>query len=325
MNSLCIHCMTHWRRMQISDSSIVIWSGIMGSLSQRKAENMARYTTFLHSIRGALLILWKSRVTGHVDSKYLSFFYPDKSHSMQQMHQHHPPQSGCAPLSQQFFDSYPSSDTSQPFEGVPVGYNTHTSSPYSQHSESGYQAGVQRVVDPMRADSRQHPLHVESLVGHSASQSNPRQTQPAQGHQPYRSSHTALSSLRSYPSGSFVQSQYESTGMGRTQSGPDRKPLGFPATIETQGDAKNYQNPLVQAGVQQYLPRQLGLHPTDGRDYRSAGQSYPVSIASSNRDPHSRSNISSRTAVSDPQFVSGPWASSTPPNPDRQPQPPHYG
>lgn len=111
--------------------------------------------------------------------------------------------------------------------------------------------------------------------------------------------------------------------MGRTQSGPGGNSLGFPATSETQGNAQNYRNPLVQASVQQYIPQQqtgyfggTSLH----HDPVSFRQAEPPT---SHQEEWSSTNMPLRTAASDPQFVSGPWASPTPSRGD-PPRAPRY-
>lgn len=202
----------------------------------------------------------------------------------------------------------------------------HHTQNYGSHSNRseyiGHLPGSQGIGDPIQPDFGQYTHQIEAFERHSAP--NSRQSKAAQCHQNYGSSNTPQLFMHPYSSGSVAQGQYESTSMGRTQSGPDMKPLGFPATTETQRDAQNYQNPLVQAALQQYLPQRHSLHATRGNDPRGAGQPHQVSTPSSSRNQWTGTNTSLRTAASDPQFVSGPWASSTPPT-HVPPQPPRYG
>ncbi|KAJ5623938.1 hypothetical protein N7510_000247 [Penicillium lagena] len=103
--------------------------------------------------------------------------------------------------------------------------------------------------------------------------------------------------------------------------------LTQPGTVTSSHTAPTFQtgpqysqNPLVQASINRYLPSQI-QHPGGGTFvYTGTAQqhsTYPIPgdrpAGDSNQGP---GNVleSSRTAASDPQFVSGPWASpSTPP------------
>lgn len=92
--------------------------------------------------------------------------------------------------------------------------------------------------------------------------------------------------------------------------------LGAP-TLQT--GPQYYQNPLVQAGVNRYLPSQIH-QPSSGTVYTGTAQQHNAYPGQGDRRPAGDSNPGvgpvlepSRTAASDPQFVSGPWASSSTP------------
>ncbi|KAJ5132984.1 hypothetical protein N7448_007142 [Penicillium atrosanguineum] len=65
--------------------------------------------------------------------------------------------------------------------------------------------------------------------------------------------------------------------------------------------------PLVQVGAQRYLPQQQA-------DHLGATHQYHPGPPTVQQGQRSGAPASSRIATSDPQFISGPWASSTPPS-----------
>lgn len=131
----------------------------------------------------------------------------------------------------------------------------------------------------------------------------------------YQQTGHALDSVGSASSHGFSQQsppypydQYSSASMARTQSGTGFNSMVFPPASETQSGAQYYQNPLVQAGMHQYLhqpqKQQSGDSVTPGysiQNQHAAGQENPWATS----DPRL-----SRSAASDPQFISGPWGSS---------------
>ena len=160
------------------------------------------------------------------------------------------------------------------------------------------------------------PLH-ESFNTHSGGQSqSPMQYPPDGSHsqqdasfyqQGFSGPSPGAHSAQAYQSQpSSAHGQYHSTSMARAQSGPGFGALGFPAVPDTHGNAHQYQNPLVQVGAQQYLPQQQADHP-------GATQQYHPGPSTVQQGQRPGASASSRIATSDPQFVSGPWASSTPP------------
>lgn len=149
-----------------------------------------------------------------------------------------------------------------------------------------------------------------ALGKHSLHAANSQQSNHAQQHAPYGTSEYSSSHI--YPSRSTAFSQYHSTAMGRTQSGPGGNSLGFPATPETQGNAQNYRNPLVQAGVQQYIHQQQTGYFSGASLHHGPASSRQAEPSPSHQGEWSNTNIPLRTAAPDPQFVSGPWASPIP-------------
>lgn len=130
-----------------------------------------------------------------------------------------------------------------------------------------------------------------------------------------RSDTTGHSPFYGYmPQSSGLQNQYTGGAhIAPTVSGNGFNSAVLPAAPEPQGSTRFYQNPIVQANVHQHPSphhypnqHQTGHHArTDV--HSSAGKSGPAG-------QHSPwNNVGSRTAASDTQFVSGPWASSTPP------------
>ncbi|OQE28493.1 hypothetical protein PENSTE_c003G00864 [Penicillium steckii] len=115
-----------------------------------------------------------------------------------------------------------------------------------------------------------------------------------------------------YPTPSF--NQYQATNMSRTHSSTNYSPSGYSASGTNPGGAGDYQNPLVKAGMHQYLPSPQHVgHLQGGHHLAGAGNSLQNGTPSGYQNQSGASNsIGLRSAASDPQFVSGPW-SSTPP------------
>lgn len=110
-------------------------------------------------------------------------------------------------------------------------------------------------------------------------------------------------------------------GTSLTQPGTVTSFHTVPGALTSQPGPQYYQNPLVQAGVNRYLPSQVCQPGSGTSAYTGTAQQHNAYPSQGDR-PASESNQGagpvlepSRTAASDPQFVSGPWASSsTPPN-----------
>lgn len=192
---------------------------------------------------------------------------------------------------------------------VPQGSRTSNPAPYEDECIN-LRAGSHGTRNSNSRDSQPSTQQSGTAVGYSASRSHPHQSDMYSRQVGYGSNTAAHSSSYIHPSSSAAYNQYQSTSMGRTQSGPGMHPRGFPTTPETHGNAQNYQNPLVKAGLQQYLPRQYA---NDSNAHPSHGHSYQAGGSADHQGQWPSSNTSLRTAASDPQFVSGPWSSSTPP------------
>lgn len=196
--------------------------------------------------------------------------------------------------------------------------HAHTQRPPPQSGSLGYSQPFYNTYSTAQgAESA-----LGSFVGHSLPPANPQHSKYAQQQAPYGTAVQQPSS-HLYPSSSAAYSRYHSTSMGRTQSGPGVHSLGFPATPETQGNAQNYRNPLVEAGIQQYIPQQHTGYPSSGSVHPGLGHSHQAGPSRGRQDEWLSTNMPLRTAASDPQFISGPWASSTPP-PGESPRAPRY-
>lgn len=117
------------------------------------------------------------------------------------------------------------------------------------------------------------------------------------------------------------QGQYSASNMARTESGTGFNSMVFPPAPDSHG-AHYYQDPIIQAGIQQYaLPKPQ--HNNTGRinDFSGAAWQQSQQQLDAQHQPPSTDPGRPRTASSHPQFVSGPWASSTPPQslPGQQP------
>lgn len=244
--------------------------------------------------------------------------------------QHHmisnaPPQSvstnsGSSGLSQSFFASYPTPQTTEHPPGNFASQSSQSSSLSFPGGElSGSRAGLHAPYESVSAHSQDPTDHHHSTTGYPLSRSHSHQSAAFQheGHPDPSTRNPPLHAYASQPS--FSHHQYQVTDMARTQSGPGHSSQGFPAAPGNKGSAQYYQNPLVQAGVQQYLPQHQGNHTTAAGVYPGTG--YPYHPPSDVQRHWSNSQVSSRVAASDSQFVSGPWASSTPPS--SGPQHPH--
>ncbi|KAJ5634143.1 hypothetical protein N7528_001985 [Penicillium herquei] len=106
-------------------------------------------------------------------------------------------------------------------------------------------------------------------------------------------------------------SQYNNKHMAGVQSGTGFNSMVFPPTVGPQNSGQYYQNPLIQAGMHQYLAQQPAQQPSGSMP----ASNYPFQNASTGSQQHQWSTSDprlSRTAASDPQFISGPWGSTPP-------------
>lgn len=183
--------------------------------------------------------------------------------------------------------------------------NAYTQFPPPQSGPSG----MSQPIHSTYATTQSAQDALGAFMSHSLHSENPQQSRYAQQHAPYGTAVHPSSHV--YPPPSTTYSQYHSTSMGRTQSGPGVNSLGFPATPEAQGDAQNYRNPLVQAGLQQYISQQHAGYPSGGSVHPGPGRTRQAEPPPGPQGEWSTTNMPLRTAASDPQFVSGPWSSST--------------
>ena len=224
---------------------------------------------------------------------------------------------GSARLSQPFFGTRPIQQSTSHSAGRFASESSQSTDSSAQGNEyNPTRQGYQAIQTSLSVHSQVGPEHAYSAPGYPMSRSHSYQNAnfhhqgaPAPGNIGNPSFHGY--SQQSLPS----QAQYSSTGMARTQSGSGYNSAIFPAASESQGGAQYYQNPLAQAGVHQYLPPQQqadhsgGAAPLTGTGYyhQSEHMTNPQGQWTST-DPRF-----SRISSSDPQFISGPWASSTPP------------
>jgi hypothetical protein len=225
-------------------------------------------------------------------------------------------------LSQPFYGSQPIPQTSGQHLGDPSSRSSQPSIPYHPGSaHSGNQVETQQPRSSLSAQSHGNANPANHMASHPLSRSQSHQSAGLQHDQQdglAAGSH-AQPSVHDYgPQLSNGQSSYQSTDMSRAQLGTGFNSMVFPAAPSAHGGAQHYQNPIVQAGVHHYLPQQ----------HQSSTQSDVTTQHRANYHSHSsqswtNSASASRIAASDPQFVSGPWASSTPPT-SGPPQQPHY-
>lgn len=177
------------------------------------------------------------------------------------------------------FDNYGTTPTIGYSSDGFVSQHPRTSSPAPYENECiNLRAGSHGTRDSNSRDSQRSIQQSGIALGYSASRPHPHQNDMYSREAGYGTNPAAHSSSHIHPSPSAAYNQYQSTSMGRTQSGPGMHALGFHATPETHGNAQNYQNPLVKAGLQQYLPRQhtgcandSSAHPSHGHTYQAGG------------------------------------------------------
>ena len=112
-----------------------------------------------------------------------------------------------------------------------------------------------------------------------------------------------------YPSQSFVANEdRHGNAMPRIHSGAAFNSTVDPVFVENQAGIQHFQNPLVQAGVQHYLPSHQPNSVRGTTGYLRYEHLY-------NHHSHlgNAKHRLSQVAAPNPQFVSGPWESSTPP------------
>ncbi|KAJ5290651.1 uncharacterized protein N7443_010904 [Penicillium atrosanguineum] len=194
-----------------------------------------------------------------------------------------------------------------------MGSSTSNMAPQSSHFSnplnlSGEPSDGRTGPEPMHGSFNTHSGgQLQSPMGYPLDGSHSQQVASfyQQGFSDQAAGAHSAQGYQSQPSS--AHGQYHSTSMARAQSGPGFGALGFPAVPDTHGNSHQYQNPLVQVGAQQYLPQQQA-------DHLGATHQYHPGPPTVQQGQRSGAPASSRIATSDPQFISGPWASSTPPS-----------
>lgn len=235
----------------------------------------------------------------------------------------HPPEPQWQASQQPFFSNsasqWPgSSNLSHPYfssqyAAQAIGPSSSRMAPQSSHFSdpsilNGDPSGNRTGLEPMHGSLNTHSGgQGQSSMGYppGGSHSQPGTSSHQQGFSDPAAGAHAAQGRQSQPSS--AHGQYHSTSMVPAQSGPGFAPLGFPGVPDAHSNAHQYQNPLVQVGGHQYLPQQQPSH--HGTAYH-----YHPRQSTVHQSQHSNALASSRTSSSDPQFVSGPWASSTPPS-----------
>ncbi|KAJ5115299.1 WW/Rsp5/WWP [Penicillium alfredii] len=224
------------------------------------------------------------------------------------------PNAASSNVSQAYFGTYPSRQNT---ENCAAGFgNLSTQSSDVSHPRADPRPKPQVFV-PVYDTHSSHtsltlPEQGHSLSGHPLSRSHSHQSVAfPQQLEPSSSSNSQPSG---YPPRPNSQSHYHGISMARTHSGPG---MAHPSQNPT-NEAPQYQNPLVQAGVNQYLSQNQAKHTLGATEYPGAAQYHQTLHHQPSRSPgHSQRwndmSPDSRLAASDPHFVSGPWASSTPP------------
>lgn len=192
---------------------------------------------------------------------------------------------------------------------------------------SGNQMEMQHSHGLVPAQSHANTNRATNIPGHSLSQSHSQKSMGFQHDQ-----HGGLGAgsqvqppLHEYgPRRSSTQSSYQNNTILQTQPGPGFNSMVFPTAPSAHGSAQYFQNPIVQAGVHHYLPHQPQSSMHNGTTNHCGSNYHPqTSQLPPHQDQWTTSASASRIAASDIQFVSGPWASSTPPT-SGPPQQPHY-
>lgn len=228
-----------------------------------------------------------------------------------------------------FYGSQPMPQTSGQHPGESTSRSSQPSIPYHLGSvHGGSQVDMQQRRDSLSTQPQGNANQGNNIASHPLSRSQSHQSAGFQHDQQdglATGSH-AQPSVHDYgPRLSNGQSSYQSTDMSRIQPGPGFNSMVFPVAPSAHGGAQHYQNPIVQAAVQHYLPQQPQSSTQSDVNNQHRANYHPHSSQSTiHQGQWTTSASASRIAASDPQFVSGPWASSTPPT-SGPPQQPHYG
>ena len=220
-------------------------------------------------------------------------------------------------LSRPFFGSNPFFQPTEQHTGEPTSRPSQSST--SSHLASSYSGNHEETPQPrssLAAYSYADKTQVTSLAGHPLSRSPSQQNWgfPHDQRKDLAGSHAEPSLYDYGPHLSNGQNLYQNSCMSQMPPDSVFNSSRLPATQGTLGGAQHYQNPIIQAGVLHYLPPQpqsgtqndaISQH---GTHYHSQFRQLPL-----NQSPWVTSANGSRIAASDPKFVSGPWASFSPP------------
>lgn len=253
--------------------------------------------------------------TGTENASRLSW-HPDQRSQFPRVERHH----GRIGVSQ--------STTSQPFLGsYPAPHDTRNSPQHFPRSFNPSIAEPDPGVQRQKSRTASGSVHSysspgiaaqpQSLSGYPLSRSYSEQSTGTQ-QLPFTCNNVTAPFLHRFPSQN-PHRHSQASDMERMPSGVGDSAHVLPIGQSHQRSAGYYQNQLVQAGVNQYLPSHAQAHPANGSIHPGQGQYHHVyqdlsSQAPGISSPWVSNSEPSRAAAPDPQFVSGPWASSTPPS-----------
>lgn len=220
-------------------------------------------------------------------------------------------------LSQPFFGSSPFSQPSEQHTGELASRPSQSSS--SSHPGSTYSGNHEETPQPrssLAAYFYADKTQVTSLAGHPLSRSQSQQSSgfPHDERKDRAAGSHAQPSSHDYgPQSSNGQNLYQNTCTSQMPPDSGFNSSRFPATQGTLGGAQHYQNPIVQAGVLHYLPQPQSGTQNDAISQHGTHYHPQFRQAPLHQSSWVTSANGSRIAASDPQFVSGPWASLSPP------------
>lgn len=258
----------------------------------------------------------------YAGNQHSSFIHPGipPSHPQWQLEGH---QTKSNNVPQPSSDHYSLSSLSQRFHGsnaIPQTSGLHSGGSASRSSHPSI------VSQPGNAYNGNQANPANTLAGHLLSRSQSHQNTGF----PYEQqaglaavSYAQPSSHDDGPPPPNAQGSFQNPDILRMQHGIGFNSAFFPAAPTAHG-AQIYHNPTMQAGVHQYLPPQpQGSSQNDGTNHHAANYHPQPSQFTAHQGQWTTPTSASRIAASDPQFVSGPWASSTPPA--SGPPQPHHG
>jgi hypothetical protein len=242
-------------------------------------------------------------------------------HETKPSHVHQPSsvQYSLSSLSQPFHGSNAIPQTSGLHSGGSASRSSHPSiAPQPGNAYSGNQAETQYTRGSLSAHPHANANAANNLTGHPLSRSKSHQSAGYQYEQ--QAGLAAASYAHPFSNNCGAQlpnahGSFQSPDMLQIQPGGIGFNSGvFPASSSAHGGAQLYQNPIVQAGVRQYLPPlPQSSSQNDGTSHNGAHYHPQHGQFSAQQGQWTTPIGTSRIAASDPQFVSGPWASSTPP------------